>query len=109
MPQLVGTGPPPDLTKCQISHPQWRIMVREIASWEAMDRLDPRTLAEPPPLVASALADEHGFYELALPPGTYSVFGEDLGREYCNSFRGRDDAACTVTVGAGPLRFDGKI
>src|SRR3990172_11911256 len=41
MPQVVGPGHPPDLTKCQTSHPQRRIMAREIATWKLWTVLTP--------------------------------------------------------------------
>jgi hypothetical protein len=48
-------------------------------------------------LVQTTTSDSEGFYEIALAPGTYSVFVEDETDWYCN----RSDASgglCTVAV-----------
>ena len=52
-------------------------------------------------LQATTSDTETGYYEVALDPGTYSIFVEDGGDWYCN----RTSAAglCTVTVEAGAV------
>lgn len=47
-------------------------------------------------LVAQATSGSDGFYEIELEPGTYSVFVEDEGDWYCNSFS--SEGLCIVTV-----------
>jgi hypothetical protein len=83
--------------RCRISYPSRRISVREPAT---LDDMVGTYLVTSRPLVAATTADERGFYEVQLPPGTYSVFVEDGGREYCNRFGGQLEA-CQVTVGEG--------
>lgn len=50
-------------------------------------------------LVATATSNSEGFYEVALPPGEYSIFAEDQGEWFCNVYNGRTDL-CPLTVGA---------
>ncbi len=50
-------------------------------------------------LVDSTTSDDQGFYEIELSAGTYSVFVEDEGDWYCNSFNA--DGMCVVEVSEG--------
>ena len=51
-------------------------------------------------LVKQIKSDENGFYEVELPPGTYSIFVEDLGKEYCNPQNlGERGELCQITIG----------
>ena len=56
-------------------------------------------------MVATAGVDADGFFQVALAPGTYSVFLSDGDAWFCNL---RDDVGlCAVTIAAGnPRRFD---
>src|SRR3972149_1834436 len=56
----------PDFKRCRVSHPSRGITVREVATSRDMDRFEPTLLAKAPPLVASAIADERGFFQVAL-------------------------------------------
>jgi hypothetical protein len=95
------------LKRCRVSHPSRRVTVREVATSRDMDRFEPTLLVNAPPLVASAVADERGFFQVALPSGTYSVFVDDMGREYCNNVS--EQGACTVTVVRSLVLFDRLI
>lgn len=95
----------PGAGECKVSHPSREVLIREPVTYE---QISVTYLARPSGLVASTKADKHGFYEVSLPPGTYSVFVEDDGREYCNSF-GSHDEACQVTIGDGLTERELKI
>ncbi len=47
--------------------------------------------------IANVVSDEQGMFALDLEPGTYSIFIEDDGKEYCNSFN-VDGVACLVEI-----------
>jgi hypothetical protein len=95
----------PGAGECKVSHPSRQVFIRELATYE---RMSETYLVGPTGLVASTKADKHGFYEVSLPPGTYSVFVEDDGKEYCNSF-GSHKEACQVTIGDGLTERELKI
>ncbi|MGH2722115.1 MAG: hypothetical protein ACRDJO_11010 [Actinomycetota bacterium] len=62
--------------------------------------------------VAATRSAPDGAYEIALPPGRYSVLADDDGRPYCNSFtsEGTASLACVVDVQAGRrTQFDVTI
>lgn len=81
---------------CSISLVSRTIYIREPAMREMMEG---SYLRVRPPLIATTEA-RHGFFEVSLPVGLYSVFVEDAGREYCNSFTGRG-LMCGVIVSQG--------
>ena len=87
---------------CRESPVSRTVFVRDPVASGAMDGT---YLREPTPLIATTTSFLDGQYEVALPPGRYSVFAEDDGREYCNAFDG-EGFACLVEVGAGPVAFD---
>jgi hypothetical protein len=95
----------PGARGCKTSHPSRKVLIREPVTDEQMSVT---YLVRPRGLVATATADRYGFYEVSLAPGTYSVFVEDDGREYCNSFGGRGEA-CQVTIGDGLTERELKI
>lgn len=43
-------------------------------------------LGTKPELLMETVSDENGFFEIDIEPGQYSIFVDDNGREYCNSF-----------------------
>ncbi|MBF0387608.1 MAG: hypothetical protein HQL20_07105 [Candidatus Omnitrophica bacterium] len=49
--------------------------------------------------------DANGRYEVDLPSGAYSVFADDGGKEYCNSFDGAGNA-CAVAIAEAPVEFN---
>jgi hypothetical protein len=58
------------------------------------------------PVIASTTVDAHGFFQVGVPPGTYSVFISDGDAWFCN---GGDISGtrCSVEVTAGAkVRFD---
>lgn len=59
-------------------------------------------------LVAQTTSDANGYFETELPAGTYSVFVEDDGKEYCN-FSGGLGGQCQVTVTDGLAEFNANI
>lgn len=71
----------------------------DVSSPDEYGRFDVNT-----PLVGEATVDADGFYEVALPPGTYSVFIEDGDAWYCNGFS--SNQLCPVTIVSSPLRND---
>ncbi len=81
---------------CSISLVSRTIYIREPAMREMMEGFYLRVR---PPLVAATEA-RHGFFEISLPVGLYSVFVEDARGEYCNSFTGRG-LMCGVLVSQG--------
>ncbi len=48
-------------------------------------------------LIASTTSNENGYYSIQLGEGTYSIFVEDNGKEYCNSFGGNGES-CKVEL-----------
>lgn len=64
-------------------------------------------LEGPTPLVARVNSGWDGFYPVRLPPGNYSFFVDDGGREYCRMwFRSE---ACIVVVPQGTRQEDPHI
>lgn len=61
------------------------------------DLVDYVYLQNPTELVAEAVSDENGFFEIDLEPGIYSVFVDDNGQEYCNRFS-VDGYACLLEI-----------
>jgi len=87
----------PGAGECKISHPSRRVFIREPATDE---QISESYLVRSVGLVATTTADKDGFYEVSLVPGTYSVFVEDDGKEYCGFFGGQHEA-CQVAIGDG--------
>lgn len=90
---------------CEMSKVETTVFVREPVSREAMDE---QYLAADSTLIKETRSDEDGWYEVELPPGTYSVFVADEGREYCNRSDGQG-RMCPVTVGDEPTRHNINI
>ena len=59
-------------------------------------------------LVKQITSGANGYYEVELPAGTYSIFVEDEGREYCNFFGGLGEA-CQITITDKVAEFDINI
>jgi len=87
------------------------IHVREIATIDDMSATDRTYLLRMPPLVATGWSDPYGFFIVGVPPGTYSVFVEDGGREYCNWLRvvGGVDYMCPVEIGLDFTDFNIEV
>lgn len=60
------------------------------------------------PLVAETTTDDNGFFQLNLPPGTYSVFVMENGNLYASSMDG-SGGINPVTVTAGPQKTDQRM
>jgi len=97
--------PPTTPAGCRLSFVSRAMHIHQPAHLGDMDPNAPIYLQNETPLVAVGHSGFDGFYEVALPPGMYSVFVEDLGRKYCNSFSGTG-LVCPLEVGAGPVRLD---
>lgn len=95
-------GPGSECSSITVSR---KIYIREPAGAENMKDtyLENKTT-----LIKSINSDNNGFYQVELPAGTYSIFVEDEGKEYCNSF-GSYGKACQVTVGSGIKEYNIKI
>lgn len=59
-------------------------------------------------LIAATTSDIYGFYELSLPPGTYSVVVVENGKLYANASDGQGGIN-PVTVGTGKLKVNFPI
>jgi len=59
-------------------------------------------------LVKQVTSNSDGYYEIELPPGTYSVFVEDNGKEYC-SRADMQGVRCPITIGTGTVQHTVKI
>jgi hypothetical protein len=99
---------PDDHSSCMTIYYPRIIYVREPAWSELMSVEDGRYLEEKPRLIKRVISRMNGFYEIELPPGTYSIFVSDWGKEYCNLFGGRGEV-CQVTIGNELKEYDIKI
>jgi len=83
-----------DNNDCEYSSVSRKIYIRETATTENMNMtyLDTETT-----LVKTTESDNNGQYQVELPPGNYSVFVEDKGKEYCKRITG-DGEACPITI-----------
>lgn len=91
--------------KCFMGGISTKVYVREPASTKNMDSV---YLKIPTKLITVADSNNDGFYETELPAGTYSIFVEDNGKEYCNFDDGRG-GKCLVTVKNGTIKYDLQI
>lgn len=85
---------PPCATSCASEPSATKITVRAPATQKNMNVA---TLTEPTELILETASDGSGKFEIALPNGSYSIFAENNGVEYCNSFASQGEA-CQVTV-----------
>ncbi len=88
-------GPPGKSSSCTTSFVLRNIYVRELTSIDDSVIYGYFQFNDEP--VASTVSDEQGMFSLDLAPGTYSVFVEDDGKEYCNNFN-TDGVACLIEV-----------
>lgn len=56
----------------------------------------------PTPLIATVTSGDDGWFEVAVPPGTYSLFVRESGRLYANGTNG-DGIITAVEVAAGTV------
>lgn len=100
-----GLGDQERENDCEANPIETTVYVREPTP---RDNMESRYLAEETSLIKQVGTDKEGFYEVELAPGTYSVFVEDDGKEYCslNDGQGR---MCPVKVGNGTTRHDVEI
>lgn len=103
MPKPVGS--PSSCTREYVSR---TIYIREPALLDRMEGTYVPYLRNKTALVAQVRSDAAGFYEVELPPGAYSVFAEDEGREYCNTHDG-EGRLCPLTLDMEVLRYDVQI
>jgi len=86
---------PPCETTCKTSFVSRKVYIRELTFIDDMSGgylVSPKTN-----LIASVTSNANGYYNIQLDEGTYSIFVEDNGKEYCNSFRGSGEA-CEVEL-----------
>jgi len=100
-----GCMPPTTPYACRESAVSRLITIRAPTPWTATYR-SPQEQGTT--IIASSSSGVDGYYEIALPPGRYSVFVEDRGQEYCNRLTG-DGIACPLEVPAGRLNVDLQI
>lgn len=82
-------------TSCASSFVSRSIYVRRLASIDDSVNYAYFQFSDEP--VASGVSDEQGMFSIDLEPGTYSIFVEDDGKEYCNNFSA-DGVACLIEV-----------
>lgn len=102
---MPGPGDQERENDCEASPVETTVYVREPTT---RDNMESQYLAEESNLVKQVGTNEEGFYEVELAPGTYSVFVEDDGKEYCNRSDGQG-RMCPVKVGDGTIRHDIEI
>ncbi len=91
-------GEPSKTNPCTQTKISRTVYVREPATSANMDTVpNYNYLKTETKLVKQTVSDANGYYEAELPAGTYSVFVEDGGKEYCNSFGGQGEA-CQITL-----------
>ena len=88
-------GPLAKKSSCSTSLVSRNIYVRELTSIDDSITYTYFQSADEP--IASTVSDEQGLFSLDLESGTYSIFVEDDGKEYCNSFN-VDGIACLIEV-----------
>lgn len=98
--------PSTDKFRCQDKVVSRRIYILEPAKNKDMDI---NYLHKEAVIVKEVASDLHGFYQVELPPGVYSVFVDDDGKKYCNSFGGQLDQVCQVVVKNSPVEFNIQI
>ncbi len=98
-------GPLSKNSSCTTSFVSRNIYVRELTSVDDSVTYGYFQFDDEP--IASIVSDEQGMYSLDLEPGTYSIFIEDDGKEYCNNFN-VDGVACLIEVKAD-LKTDFNI
>jgi len=84
---------PPCETTCETSFVSRRVYIRELTFIDDMSGIyliSPKTN-----LIASTTSNADGYYYIQIDEGTYSIFVEDDGKEYCNSF---GEEACKVEL-----------
>jgi hypothetical protein len=59
-------------------------------------------------LIGEAASDIYGFYQISLPPGTYTMAIVENGKLYSNLFDGQG-GIFPVTVSAGKIKTDFNI
>jgi len=102
---LYGGNCMPGAGGCKTSPVSRIIYIREPVMMGAMERT---YLKEKTNLIKQIRSDNNGNYQVELPVGTFSVFVEDNGKEYCNSFGGQGEV-CQVKVGTGTAEYNIKI
>ena len=108
-------GPVPEPREERPNSCRRRPVATRVAAYPPVSRTgapgDPGRPSVGTPVAATRSAPD-GTYEIALPPGRYSVLADDDGRPYCNSFtsEGPSSLACVVDVQAGGrTQFDVTI
>lgn len=97
---------PPTTSNCPKTQKVARhIYIREPANIKNMSKIGGDYLQNPPRLIKETNSANNGIYQIALPAGTYSVFVDDEGKEYCNSFA-EQGKACQITVGTGAVEYN---
>ena len=82
-------------SSCKTSSVSRTIYIREPVTIEAMEIM---YLKNKTTLVKTIESSNNGFYQIELPPGTYSIFVEDESKEYCTGFGGQGEV-CQITIG----------
>jgi len=90
---------------CKTSSVSRSIYIREPVS---MENMKSTYLKDKTTLVKTIESNNNGFYQVELPPGTYSVFVEDEGKEYCNHFGGLGEV-CQITIETGIKEYNIRI
>ncbi len=85
---------PPCQSSCLREGVARDIHIREVATSEKMEGV---YLSDKPKLIKKGTSNADGSYSVILPVGKYSIFVEDNGKEYCNSWDGEGNA-CMVEI-----------
>ena len=92
---ITGNCTPPAGPSCKTSYISRTIYIREPVTIKAMEK---GYLKNKTNLAKQIKSNNKGFYEVELSPGTYSVFVEKEGKEYCGTFGGHGEA-CQIILG----------
>jgi len=82
---------PPCPSSCSIVEVSKNIYIREVANSDDMDITYLKENSKPN-LIKTITSGSDGSYMVILPVGKYSLFVEDGGREYCNSWDGQGNS-----------------
>lgn len=103
MPRTFVENPPEDPNPCRYTPVARAIYVRQAT--KGISAFQNNSLPDLGALVKKAKSDKQGQYQIELPPGNYSVFVEDEGKEHCGTTN-REGIACGVMVDNGIITYD---
>lgn len=106
MPKIVTENPPEDSNPCELTPVARTIYIRQAT--KGISAFQNNSLPDLGPLVKKTSSNKLGEYLVELPPGNYSVFVEDNGKEHCG-ITNREGIACGVIVQNGITTYNPVI